>query len=172
MPHPKVCNWVRWGGSPGRQAALYVPRRDRCGAADSLARGHGGLEGTWALVPLFGVLLTVHHISDPKVTSHPEVKATVCAGVALWVAEVVIRDAHGLCAVERWTQSRQVHESIWQQCKMISLISNANQLESWRDKHTQTSQFNLNLKEKVRRWHISMFRSYWLEMRDLILFFF
>lgn len=40
------------------------------------------------------MLLTVHHISNPKVTSHPEVKTAICASVALRVAEVVVRDAH------------------------------------------------------------------------------
>lgn len=39
---------------------------DRCGAACSLARG-GRLA---LLVPLTGVLLTVHVIPEPKVTSH------------------------------------------------------------------------------------------------------
>lgn len=52
-------------------------------------------------MPLFGVLLTVHHVSDPKVTSHLEVKAAICAGVALRVAVVVVRDAHSHCAVGR-----------------------------------------------------------------------
>lgn len=65
-----------------------------------LARGHGGLRGTfWALVPLFGVLLTVHHIADAKVTPHLEVEAAICAGVALCMAEAVVGDAHGQCAV-------------------------------------------------------------------------
>lgn len=84
----KICSTLRpgWGG---------------CVAADSLAMGDGGLRWTtWALVPLFGMLLTVHHISNPKVTSHSQVKAAICASVALWVAEVVVCDAHGLCTVE------------------------------------------------------------------------
>ena len=79
----------------------------RCGGvADSLALGHGGLRGTArALVPLFGVLLTVHHVSDAKVAPHPEVETAVCAGVALGVAEAVVCDAHGQRAVERRKQS-------------------------------------------------------------------
>lgn len=56
----------------------------KCGAADSLAIGHSGLRRSClTLVPLFGVLLTVHHIPNPKVTPHHEVKTTICAGVAL-----------------------------------------------------------------------------------------
>lgn len=53
---------------------------------------------------LFGVLLTVHRISEPKVTSHLEVKAAICARVALGVAVVVVRDAHSHRAVEKWMQ--------------------------------------------------------------------
>lgn len=72
------------------------------GASRSLARGHGDLGRTaGTLVPLFGVFLTVHHVSNPKVTPHPEVEAAVCAGVALGVAKALVCDAHGLCAVEK-----------------------------------------------------------------------
>lgn len=113
-PHPKVYNWVGWSG-----AALFI-QPGRCGAADSLAVGYSGSRGSClALVPLFGVLLTVHHIPDPKVTSHHEVKTTICACVALRVAEVVVCDAHSHRAVERWIQSGT-----------RKMISTANQLWS------------------------------------------
>lgn len=49
------------------------------------------------MVPLIGVLLTVHHIINPKVPSHPEVQPTICTRVALWMAEVVVHDPHRLC---------------------------------------------------------------------------
>lgn len=65
--------------------------------ADSVVRGHGGWGGAArALVPFFGVLLTVHHISNPKVPSHTQVKTAICARVALGVAESIVVDAHGL----------------------------------------------------------------------------
>lgn len=81
---PKVCNGVRQRGASDEQLL------------GSLARRHGGSGGdARALVPLFGVLLTVHHVAHPKVASHAEVEATVRAGVALRVAEVVVRDAYG-----------------------------------------------------------------------------
>lgn len=84
--------------SSGQTSSTLRPERGRRGVANSLAWGHGGLRGTtWALVPLFGVLLTVHHIFDAKVTSHPEVEAAICASVALCVAEAVVRDAYGQC---------------------------------------------------------------------------
>ncbi|TNN55605.1 hypothetical protein EYF80_034202 [Liparis tanakae] len=53
----------------------------RSGAAwRSLARGHGGSRGaSLALVPLAGMLLTVHQVSDAKVASHLEVETAVCA---------------------------------------------------------------------------------------------
>lgn len=110
------------------------PEWGRCGEADSLARGHGGLRGaTWALVPLFGVLLTVHHIINAKVTSHPEVETAICASVALCVAEAVVCDTHGECAVERRMQSDTRQNT--QQGEMICLISNANQLKSCKGLH-------------------------------------
>lgn len=119
---------MRW--SFRQTSSTLRPERGRCGAADSLAMGHGGLRGSClALVPLFGMLLTVHHIPDPKVTSHHEVKTAICASVALRVAVLVIRDAHSHCAVERWMQSDS-RQTTWQQAEMIFLISIANQLWS------------------------------------------
>lgn len=141
MSHPKVYNWFRWGSSSGRQAAL-CPERGRCTVADSLVRGCSGLGGaTWALVPLFGMLLTVHHISNPKVTSHPEVETAIHAGVALWVAEAFICDANGLCAVERWIQ---------QQSEVICLISHANQLKS---------SIKRDYKDKQQHIHVILIRT-------------
>lgn len=106
LPIPKVCNGVPMRWSFRQTSSTLRPEQGSCVAADSLARGDGGLRWTtWALVPLFGVLLTVHHVSNPKVTSHSEVEATICASVALWVAETVVCDAHDLCSVERWAQS-------------------------------------------------------------------
>lgn len=66
----------------------------------SVARDHHGLSGYQTLVPLFGMLLTVHHILYPEVASHLQVKATICASVAFRVAEVVVCDTHGDRAVE------------------------------------------------------------------------
>lgn len=90
-------------------AAPFVQNDDRSRVANSVAGGHGHWNGPFcALVPLFGVLLTIHYILNPKVTSHLEVEPTVGAGVALWVAVVVVSDAHCLCAVDsRQTQSDQ-----------------------------------------------------------------
>jgi len=88
-PHPKVWKRVTWCGSSGA-------------GWRSLARGHGGLRGaSLALVPLAGVLLTVHQIADAKVASHLEVKTAICASVALWMAEAVVSYAHGQCAAKR-----------------------------------------------------------------------
>lgn len=90
----------RWSWS--QTGSPVCPEWGRCGVADSVVRGNGGFRGAgWPLVPLFGVLLTVHHISNPKVASHTQVKTAICARVALRVAESVIVDTHGLCAVER-----------------------------------------------------------------------
>lgn len=59
--------------------------------------------GTWgsaqALVILVGMLLTEHLLSHPEVTSHLQVETALWCrtGVALWVAEAVVHDAHRLC---------------------------------------------------------------------------
>lgn len=83
-----------------RQAALCAEWNRRAGA-NSLAGGHGGLNGVaWALIPLLGMLLTIHYISNPKVASHLQVKPAICAGVALRMTEGAVRDAHCLCPVE------------------------------------------------------------------------
>lgn len=65
---------------------------------------------TWgsaqALVILVGMLLTEHLLSHPEVTSHLQVETALWCrtGVALWVAEAVVHDAHRLCTADRWTQ--------------------------------------------------------------------
>ncbi len=167
-PHPKVYNWVRWGGASGKMSSTLRPERGRCGAADSLARGHGGSRGTtYALVPLFGVLLTVQHISDPKVTSHPEVKTAICAGVALWVAVVAVRDAHGQCAVERRMQSDTRQTLSDNRVKWFP--SFPMQINS------RAAKVGIDKSHILKKtWHhsknIRMFTSYWLELRLIILF--
>lgn len=49
-------------------------RAEQVRQADLMARVHGGLRVVpLVLVPVIGVLLTIHLISKPEVTSHPEV---------------------------------------------------------------------------------------------------
>lgn len=47
--------------------------------------------------------------------SHPEVKAAVCAGVALWMTKAIVCDAYGLCALAREIKfnTDQIYKSIF-----------------------------------------------------------
>lgn len=92
-----------WGT---RRAALHIQGGAAGWRGTLVVRGDGGVGGSGrALVPLAGVFLTEHLLPDPKVTSHLQVEAAVCARVALRVAEAIVHDAHGLRAERRRTQS-------------------------------------------------------------------
>lgn len=118
------------------QSSTLCSEHGGCGVADSLGMGSSGFEGaTWALVSLSGMLLTVHLISNPKVTSHLEVETALRAGVALWVAEAFVCDANDLCAVERATEWSDLP---YFQCKSIQEQQQSAQINTvWCDKDKQ-----------------------------------
>lgn len=105
LQDPKVykVNQVRWSCN---QTSTLRPGKGGYGTAALVARGYSGSRG-WcqALVPLFGMLLTVQNISHPEVASHLEVKTAICASVALGVAKVVVCDANSHCAADREGQA-------------------------------------------------------------------
>lgn len=68
-PHPipkSVCD----SGEAELQAEQQPSMPGGCRAIISVVRDYHGLSGCQTLVSLFGVLLTVHHILYPEVTSH------------------------------------------------------------------------------------------------------
>lgn len=64
-----------------------------------MVRGDGvAVTRTRPLITLACMLLAEQLVFHPEVATHLQVEATVCAGVALGVAETLVRDPHRLGA--------------------------------------------------------------------------
>lgn len=68
-PHP-IPKSVSDSGEAELQAEQQPSTPGWCRATISVARGYHSLRRYQTLVPLFGMLLTVHHILYPEVASH------------------------------------------------------------------------------------------------------
>lgn len=68
-PHPLPKSVID-SGEAERQAEKQPSTSGGWRATISVAEDYHGLSGCQSLVPLFGMLLTVHQILDPEVASH------------------------------------------------------------------------------------------------------